>query len=65
MVDEIKMTQKIQKESVPNHVAIIMDGNGRWAQEKGLSRSAGHKEGVEAIRRVTISANDLGVKVLT
>lgn len=65
MVDEIKMTQKIQKESVPDHVAIIMDGNGRWAQEKGLSRSAGHKEGVEAIRRVTISANDLGVKVLT
>lgn len=65
MVDEIKITQKIQKELVPNHVAIIMDGNGRWAQEKGLSRSAGHKEGVEAIRRVTISANDLGVKVLT
>ena len=65
MVDEIKRAQEIQKELVPNHVAIIMDGNGRWAQEKGLSRSAGHKEGVEAIRRVTISANDLGVKVLT
>ena len=42
-----------------------MDGNGRWAQERGLERSAGHEEGVEAIRRVTKSANKLGVKVLT
>lgn len=58
-------TQDIQKEPVPQHVAIIMDGNGRWAQAKGLSRSAGHEEGVEAIRRVSLSANKLGVKVLT
>ena len=58
-------TQNIQNEPVPKHVAIIMDGNGRWAQEKGLDRSEGHKEGVEAIRRVAVSANELGVKVLT
>lgn len=50
---------------IPKHVAIIMDGNGRWAKEQGLERSAGHQEGVEAIRRVAFKANDLGVKVLT
>ena len=65
MPTEMGNTHTIQKGLVPEHVAIIMDGNGRWAEEKGLDRSAGHKEGVEAIRRVTISANDLGVKVLT
>lgn len=56
---------EIQKEPIPDHVAIIMDGNGRWAQERGLDRSEGHQEGVEAIRRVVISANEIGVKVLT
>ncbi|HLR92613.1 MAG TPA: isoprenyl transferase [Atopostipes sp.] len=58
-------SRNILNEPVPNHVAIIMDGNGRWAQERGLDRSEGHKEGVEAIRRVALSANDLGIKVLT
>lgn len=58
-------TQSLQNGLIPKHVAIIMDGNGRWAQEKGLDRSEGHKEGVEAIRRVALSANELGVKVLT
>lgn len=58
-------TQSLQNDLIPKHVAIIMDGNGRWAQEKGLDRSEGHKEGVEAIRRVALSANKLGVKVLT
>lgn len=65
MSNEQNSTPKIQKELIPNHVAIIMDGNGRWAQSRGLDRSEGHKEGVEAIRRVTLSANELGVKVLT
>lgn len=50
---------------IPEHVAIIMDGNGRWAEEKGLERSAGHQEGVEAIRRVTMKAHEYGIKVLT
>lgn len=58
-------THSIQQSPIPKHVAIIMDGNGRWAQERGLSRSAGHEEGVEAIRRVSLTANKLGVKVLT
>lgn len=65
MSNEQKTTQKLKKDPIPKHVAIIMDGNGRWAQERGLERSAGHEEGVEAIRRVTKSANKLGVKVLT
>lgn len=50
---------------VPAHVAIIMDGNGRWAKAKGLERSAGHFEGVNAVHRITQAASDLGVKYLT
>jgi undecaprenyl diphosphate synthase len=49
----------------PRHVAIIMDGNGRWAKARRLPRIAGHKQGVEAVRRVTRAARDLGVEVLT
>lgn len=51
--------------SIPRHVAIIMDGNGRWAGKRHLPRVAGHREGVEAVRRVTRAARDLGVEVLT
>lgn len=65
MASKIENNHSIQESAVPNHVAIIMDGNGRWAEEQGLDRSAGHEEGVEAIRRVSLSANKLGVKVLT
>ncbi len=50
---------------VPQHVAIIMDGNGRWATQRGLPRIEGHRRGVEAVRTVTFAARDLGVKVLT
>ncbi|MDE7375462.1 MAG: isoprenyl transferase [Muribaculaceae bacterium] len=50
---------------VPAHVAIIMDGNGRWAKAKGLERSAGHFEGVNAVHRITEAASHLGVKYLT
>lgn len=49
----------------PRHVAIIMDGNGRWAKARGLPRSAGHKRGVEAVRRTVTAATDLGVRYLT
>ena len=49
----------------PRHVAIIMDGNGRWAKARRLPRAAGHKAGVEAVRRVTRAARDLGIEVLT
>jgi undecaprenyl diphosphate synthase len=50
---------------VPAHVAIIMDGNGRWAQQRGLPRIEGHRRGVEAVRTATYAARDLGVKMLT
>lgn len=65
MTSELNNHAEIEEDLVPNHVAIIMDGNGRWAEAQALDRSAGHEEGVEAIRRVSLSANSLGVKVLT
>jgi undecaprenyl diphosphate synthase len=49
----------------PLHVAIVMDGNGRWAATRGLPRSAGHRSGVEAVRRVVHAASDLGIGTLT
>lgn len=49
----------------PKHVAIIMDGNGRWAKARGLARSDGHREGVKAARRAVEGARDLGLKYLT
>ena len=54
-----------QTQPVPRHVAIIMDGNGRWAQSRGLPRSAGHRMGVEAVRRTVRAAIELGVQYLT
>ena len=50
---------------IPRHVAIIMDGNGRWAQKRGLPRTAGHKQGVEAVRQVVRAAGEMGVEYLT
>src|SRR5919198_3534036 len=50
---------------VPRHVAIIMDGNGRWAAARGLPRVEGHRRGVEALRRTVRAAGELGVRVLT
>jgi undecaprenyl diphosphate synthase len=50
---------------MPRHVAIIMDGNGRWAKERGLPRSIGHRKGVEAVRRTVRAAIELGVQYLT
>ena len=49
----------------PRHVAIIMDGNGRWANQRGLPRAAGHERGVEALRRTVEAAPDLGITHLT
>ncbi|MBX6425853.1 MAG: isoprenyl transferase [Variibacter sp.] len=50
---------------VPRHVAIIMDGNGRWASARGLPRAEGHRRGVEALRRTVRAAGELGIEVLT
>lgn len=49
----------------PRHVAVIMDGNGRWAKARGLPRTAGHRKGVDAVRRLVEAARDLGVPYLT
>ena len=49
----------------PRHVAIIMDGNGRWAQRRGLPRTAGHKKGAEAVDRIITAAGELGIEYLT
>ncbi|MDH6364955.1 undecaprenyl diphosphate synthase [Enterococcus sp. PF1-24] len=51
--------------AVPKHLAVIMDGNGRWAQNRRLPRVAGHKEGMETVKKITKHASKLGVKVLT
>ena len=53
------------KNIIPQHVAIIIDGNGRWAKEKGLGRSAGHRAGIDAVREIIKSAGELGIKVVT
>ncbi|NBH92540.1 isoprenyl transferase [Duncaniella muris] len=59
------MTEEIDKSSLPRHVAIIMDGNGRWAKARGLDRSEGHVEGVNTVRRITEVASELGIGYLT
>jgi undecaprenyl diphosphate synthase len=51
--------------AIPQHVAIIMDGNGRWAKQRGLPRIEGHRRGVETVRTTTYAARDLGVRMLT
>ncbi len=50
---------------LPGHIAIIMDGNGRWAVEKGLTRTEGHKEGIESVRDIVKAASQIGIKYLT
>ena len=55
----------IDQGKVPNHVAIIMDGNGRWARQKGKARSIGHENGVASVKKVVSAASELGVKYLT
>ncbi|MCO4799390.1 MAG: isoprenyl transferase [Colwelliaceae bacterium] len=62
------MTEQQQKTSdtvIPQHIAIIMDGNGRWAQQRGKTRVVGHKNGVESVRAVVSTARKQGVKALT
>ena len=54
-----------RKDGLPRHVAVIMDGNGRWAEQRGLPRSEGHRAGVEAVRSVTRAARETGIGWLT
>ncbi len=78
MLDKIKLWKKqnpsstlrdrieeMKKLTIPQHVAIIMDGNGRWAKKRALPRIAGHYEGMKVVRKTTMLANELGIKALT
>jgi len=59
------LSMKIDKQKVPEHVAIIMDGNGRWATQKGFPRTYGHKKGVSVLKEILKASKKLGCKVLT
>ena len=61
----VKAVSDEAREGMPAHVAIIMDGNGRWAALRGLPRVEGHRRGIEAIRRAVRSAGELGIRYLT
>ncbi|GIP46634.1 Ditrans,polycis-undecaprenyl-diphosphate synthase [compost metagenome] len=55
----------LSPDNIPKHVAIIMDGNGRWARRLGLPRIVGHRSGMKAVKRATIAADELGISILT
>ena len=59
------LAKNLVDNNIPEHIAIIMDGNGRWAKSKGLPRFAGHKEGVSTVRRITEKCGQIGIKHLT
>ncbi len=61
----IKLSNEIDKQRIPEHIAIIMDGNGRWATKKGLPRSFGHNKGVSVLKEIIKVSKNLGCKVLT
>lgn len=61
----VPLTDGPDRSGTPEHVAIIMDGNGRWAAGRGLPRAEGHRRGVEALRRVVRAASELGIRYLT
>jgi undecaprenyl diphosphate synthase len=63
--DETQPKVELTREMLPRHVAVIMDGNGRWAQKRGMPRSFGHKAGVEALREIIRHSSDLGIEALT
>jgi undecaprenyl diphosphate synthase len=61
----VSLQTRISEHKVPRHVAIIMDGNGRWAKKRGLPRIAGHHSGMKAVKKITIAADEIGVEILT
>lgn len=62
---EEELFQEVLRGKLPEHVAIIMDGNGRWAKKRGLPRLAGHRAGIGALKKVVACAQELGIKVIT
>src|SRR3712207_9198488 len=64
-LNDIQMADELDMKHIPQHIAVIMDGNGRWAAERGKERSYGHQAGVDTVRRITSECTRLGVKFLT
>src|SRR3989442_7526721 len=60
-----KLLHRIDRSALPAHIAIIMDGNGRWASRRGLPRVAGHRAGINAVREVVEGSAEIGISVLT
>ncbi len=65
MERKMSLREQIKKEGLPVHVAIIMDGNGRWARKRGIVRTLGHEKGVDAVRETVEAAAELGIRYLT
>ena len=65
MSREASLLKLIQRKSLPRHIAVIMDGNGRWAESRGLPRILGHRAGTESVREIVRTCGSLGIKVLT
>src|SRR5438105_2978087 len=63
--DKLVQHELRSRGKLPRHIAVIMDGNGRWAEERGLPRAAGHQAGITSLRDVTRSSRELGVDYLT
>ncbi|MDH4084424.1 MAG: isoprenyl transferase [Nitrospira sp.] len=64
-LSESELTAKLESELLPKHVAVIMDGNGRWAELRGLPRIAGHREGINSVREMITLCLELGIRALT
>ena len=60
-----KKKQEIDKNNLPQHIGVIMDGNGRWAKKRGLPRSAGHSAGADTLKKIVTECNNMGVKYIT
>ena len=63
--EEVTEIISLDSKNIPKHIAVIMDGNGRWAKKRNLPRIAGHKEGMSTVKRIAIAADELGVKAMT
>ncbi len=61
----MSLKEQIKRENIPQHIAVIMDGNGRWAKKKGAARIFGHRNAIQAVRDISEAAAELGVKFLT
>jgi len=62
---EVRLLGQLDRERLPRHVAVIMDGNGRWARQRGLPRNAGHRAGARSVREIVTTSRELGIEYLT